>query len=962
MNQTQDQPVWECLQDVLRLQAELSSGRYLIFYSLGSIASTPKRVSYNALYHESKKLSVRLSSLASFAEGRPVILHLDDHWDAVLWFWAVLLANGIPVLSSPLSNVGEHREKHLQGLSQLLESPICIVRAASLHLFEGGDHTLELYTVESLLSPKAVALRRSRKPKGRGINTSAVLMLTSGSTGNAKAVCLSHKQLMASVSGKTSVRPPSPDASFFNWIGLDHVAGLVEIHLQALWLGADQVHAHAADLVASPLLFLELLSRHKISRTFAPNFFLAKLVAAYDEDHGAKPSAPRRWDLSHLAAVVSGGEANPVPTCTAAAALLERYGATKSVIMPGFGMTETCAGAIYNVNCPELDIAHGRVVASLGRCMPGIEMRIMSDASDQPVAPGESGRLEVRGAVVFDGYYRNPAATSEAFTADGWFRTGDQANLDDEGNLCLTGRAKDVININGVKIVTADVQAALDAALRDTCATRVVCFPSRAARAATEQITVAYLPRTWPPKGEDMAAVDRLTRQSCMMVSSANRPVIFAVSEESLSLLPVTTLGKISGSKMTRLFEAGVFDKDVTYHGEAVSRFMLGQSTTSEAELSGFEAVLRADFAEIMGFPDPVMVGVETPVFELGFTSMDVIRLKHRVDTQLGISVPAVVFLKEHNVRLLAAALNNIVNRSLPTGPVLEAFEYEPVVTLRSSGTKPPLWLVHPGIGEILGFVALAQHLSSDDRPVHAFRPRGFESNQLPFTSISEAVDTYVSAIKNRQPHGPYVLAGYSYGGMLAFEMAKKLEAIAGLGEEGVKFLGSFNLPPHIKSRMRQLGWNICLLNLSQFLGLITVNQCIEMEAAPPDRYRGLPREDAFVAVLALADNERVRELGLSEEALVRWVDVAYGLQSMAVDYEPSGMVASIDIFHAEPPKVVAGSREEWVKKNLSRWSEFCHEVPRFHDVGGTHYTMLGPDHVETFAEILREALVARGV
>ncbi|KAK0712211.1 acyl-protein synthetase [Apiosordaria backusii] len=967
---------WECLQDVLKERAELDPPRHLLLYSLGSTSSSPKQVSYGMLYDDAKTNSLKLATLPSFEEGRPVLLHLEGHWDTIVWFWAVLLAGGIPVLSSPLSNVEEHRAKHLQELSRLLESPICITRAASLPLFEGSNHSLKLQTLETLPSSTEVPTRSTGRRKKDGTSrpsrttsqntTPAVLMLTSGSTGNAKAVRLTHRQILAAVAGKASVRPLPPDGAFLNWIGLDHVASLVEIHIQALWMGVDQVHVHAADVVASPRLFLDLLSKHRVSRSFAPNFFLAKLVATCSENDDATTSSSgaKKWDLSNLAVLASGGEANDVQTCVTASALLVQYGAPHNVITPGFGMTETCAGSIFNLNCPVYDVAKGRAIASLGRCMPGIQMRVVDSLTGFALARGEQGNLEVRGAVVFDGYYRNPAATSAAFTADGWFRTGDRAMIDEEGNLSLVGRAKDVINVNGAKIVTADIQASLEMALRHTCTARVVCFPSRALGAATEKITVAYVPQEWPPNAEEIAKVDALAVQACMMVSTASVPVVFSVGPQSQLLLPISSLGKISGAKMAAMFEAGKFDNDVEHHRQILREFQRSEQPPVHAGLSEHEIILRTDFAVVGGIDNPTTIRVDVPLFELGFTSMDLIRLKYRIDTRLGITVAVAVLLKHPTVRSLAAELRKLTEGRTTTDskadkvspsdnpPAPTETEYDPVVVLRSTGNKTPLWLVHPGVGEVLVFVGLAQHMRADDRPVYALRARGFEPGRVGFTSISEAVDTYVTAIRRRQPHGPYALAGYSYGAMLAFEAAKKLQS----SSEEVRFLGSFNLPPHIKTRMRQLNWNTCLLNLSQFLGLVT-EDCDDK-----DVHSAIGHDEALKRLLSIADSERMQELGLTAQALARWADVAYSLQSMAVEYEPSGSVACIDVFHAEPLRAAAPSRSEWVSKQLSRWGEFCQTEPRFHAVGGAHYTMLAPHHVASFAETLRMALADRGV
>lgn len=82
----------------------------------------------------------------------------------------------------------------------------------------------------------------------------------------------------------------------------------------------------------------------------------------------------------------------------------------------------------------------------------------------------------------------------------------------------------------------------------------------------------------------------------------------------------------------------------------------------------------------------------------------------------------------------------------------------------------------------------------------------------------------------------------------------------------------------------------------------------------------------------------------------------------MAIDYEPQGSVENLDVFHALPLKVAAASPEEWVETHLSKWENFCRTKPRFHAVGGAHYTMLGPDHVSSFGTTLKNAMKARGI
>ncbi|KAK0666049.1 acyl-coenzyme A synthetases/AMP-acid ligase [Cercophora samala] len=1002
--------------ELLESRARSSPCQSLLFYPLGN-TSIPTSTSYAQLLALATRNSRAIRTIGSFHEQKPILLHLDNHQDTIVWFWSVRLAKGLPVLSTPFSNVPEYRKKSIKGLSSLLESPICITRAGNVSLFDGLHHTLEMVTVEQLeesskrgLSEQGFMLRQNGQGRAEdSLNSPAMLMLTSGSTGNAKAVCLTHGMVLASVAGKSGACALPPDRPFLNWIGLDHVGALVEIHLHALWENVDQIHVGTVDIVSSPLLFLDLLSRHRVSRSFAPNFFLASLVSASKRKLGQDNDG---WDLSSLAFLVSGGEANDMQTCMEASALLESYGAPRSVIAPGFGMTETCAGCIYNTSCPDYDLERGYTVASLGTCINGMEMRVQVGVGTGPdsnrqrrnALPGEPGDLEVRGSMVFKSYYRNAAATEQAFTEDGWFRTGDRAVLDSGGHLCLAGRVKELVNINGVKTAVADIQLFLEQAVQgEEVVSRLVVFPSTSAH--TEQVTVAYVPAKveWETaeNAVRIAEMDRSLTQACLLATSS-RPLIFALTPGSMRLLPTTTLGKISRAKMRSLFEQDLFAADVARYRAVISS-VHRKETLGNGQLTDMEAGILEDFASAHGSSgDASECGVDTPVWELGFTSMDLIRLKHAIDKRFNLSLPVIALMKNPTARALAVVIQDKLEldkgpkpngtatpcqtTSTTTTTTTLPTTYDPVVIFRppppaqdpppSPPPPPPLWLIHPGVGEVLVFIPLIHHLSllppNHHRAIYALRAPGFEPASAPFrfTSIAQAVALYVSAIKRHQPRGPYCLAGYSYGSMLAFEMAKVLQDDSG---DSVQFLGVLNLPPRIKERMRYLNWNRCLINLAYFLGLVRDEQETELL----DRRLGqhgaggvTDKGRALEGVLEVADGERLAELGLSGGDLERWADVAYSLQSMAVDYEPkAGRVdGGMDVFYAVPLRAVAETKEVWLRDHLMGWREF---VPlgegggggvRFHSVEGAHYTMIGSEFVQGFAEVFARAMRERGV
>ena len=438
----------------------------LSFCAHGNFGSIEKRITYRSLRSIAHKNAALLPCMKS--EDSPVVLlHFDNHQDGIEWFWSVIVAGYLPAISTPFTNDLEQRgtffldlelnvypgaeiltsglatEKHILHLKTLLKDPVILTNEKLVPEFLGVPG-LKLQTIETIhgrhpntYTPSSPNFAGSSKPS----EATAVLMLTSGSTGNAKAVCLRHDQLLRSIKGKSQHHGTTKLDSFLNWIGLDHVANLTESHLHAMFLAAEQIHVQAADLLLDPTRFLTLISRHRITHSYAPNFFLASLCANLEKPHAFKES--EEPNLSHFRTLTSGGEANVVETADKLTKYLSKYGTSvkNGVIRPGFGMTETCAGSIYNLECPSYDLSQSLEFCSLGTCIPGLTMRISSDAG-AIVGPGEVGNLELYGELIFHEYFNNASATGEAFTADGWFVTGDKGLVDLNGRLRLTGRVK----------------------------------------------------------------------------------------------------------------------------------------------------------------------------------------------------------------------------------------------------------------------------------------------------------------------------------------------------------------------------------------------------------------------------------------------------------------------------------------------------------------------------------------
>ncbi|WP_371618401.1 AMP-binding protein [Streptomyces sp. NBC_00454] len=844
-----------------------------------------------------------------------VVLILERPREFITAFWAAVLGGFVPCPMAPLRGDRPRWAAQLAHVDTLLDQPL-VVTSASL--------AAELPPVERLFTLRLDELyeREPARPFSAAPQDTAVLMLTSGSTGNSKAVVLSHANLLASMTGKNTHHRLTAADTTLNWVSFDHVAALLECHLLPLSTGSRQLHVEAPVVLGEPLEFLRLISRHGVTMTFTPNFLLGHLNSAAD---GLKETG-EELDLSRLRQIISGGEAVVCATGEAFLDAYASYGLARDALWPAFGMTETCAGSVYS-RAAFPDIDRGREFASLGTPIEGVRIRI-ADPDGREVPEGRVGELQLTGPVLTRGYYNNERATLDAFTADGWFRSGDLGRID-AGRLSLVGRSKDSVIVNGVNYHSHEIETVLETE-DGVAGSYVAAFPVRPAGSDTEQLVIAFHPQGPVGEGAALYRVLSAVRDAVVAHWGFKPALVLPLPKDAF---PKTSLGKIQRSLMRDRFESGAYDAQRHAVAELTAR-MLDHYAAPEGAIEQAVAEVYADMFDV----DPGSISATANFFELGGTSLDILRLRSRLAQRLGGSGPEIItVLKAPTVRALAARLTE---RKPPASE-----EYDPIVPLQTGGTKTPLFCVHPGVGEVLVFVNLAKYFVGD-RPFYALRARGFNEGEKPFVTFDQMVDSYVDAIRARQPHGPYAVAGYSFGAAVAFEIAKVLRSQG----ERVDFVGSFNLPPHIKYRMEELDFIETAANLAFFLGLLDKQQAQEL----PGLLRGLPVEEQLTRLLDTAEPERIASLQLDRERFWNWAELADSLTDLGRGYEPSGTVPSVSVFYATP---LRGTKEDWLAKELRRWDEHTTGPNRYIEVPGEHYTLMGPRHVASFQAILRAEL-----
>jgi len=392
-------------------------------------------------------------------------------------------------------------------------------------------------------------------------------------------------------------------------------------------------------------------------------------------------------------------------------------------VLDAYGMTET--GEICCAPLPP----RPRKVGSVGLTV-GPEVAIM-DETGTPVPRGSVGEVVVRGASVIHGYEDAPQANAEAFR-EGWFRTGDLGVLDADGYLFIKGRLKDLINRGGQKVSPREVEEAL-----------------RSHSAVTEAVA---FPVPHPTLGQDLVAVVVLhsgihATELDLREFAAHHLADFKVPSRVLMVdeIPKGTAGKIRRQSLAEHFRP----------------LLRPPFVAPEAPLEEALARIWADELEAEH------IGINDNFFELGGDSLSATRVCARVQSSLGRPLSVAMLFKTPTVAQLARTLQRQEAGRQVTSSLL---------AIQTEGSRPPLFCLHGRGGDVAHYFALAHHLGTD-QPVYGIQARGVDGTQPPVLRIEDMAALYVKDIQTVFPRGPYLLCGYSFGGLAAWEVAQRLRA-----------------------------------------------------------------------------------------------------------------------------------------------------------------------------------------
>ncbi|KAB1979318.1 non-ribosomal peptide synthetase, partial [Streptomyces triticiradicis] len=402
-------------------------------------------------------------------------------------------------------------------------------------------------------------------------------------------------------------------------------------------------------------------------------------------------------------------------------------------VVNGYGPTEATTLATRH---PVHGLPENAATVPIGGPMANMRAYVL-DERLRPVPTGLVGELYLAGTGVARGYLGRPGLTAERFTADPYgppgsrmYRTGDLAWWPAEGTLEFAGRTDHQVKLRGLRIEPGEIEAIL-AGCPGVAQAAVVAREDRPG----DKRLVAYLVPT--PEGEPEAAElsGRLRRDlPDYMVPSA-----FV----TLDALPLTANGKLDRA--------------------ALPAPEYGTTGTGRGPRTPREQLLCDLFAEVLGREQ---VRIDDNFFDLGGHSLLAARLASRVRETLGL---------ELGLRMLfeAPTVAGLSERLVMDDP---ADALDVVLPLRSTGTGTPLFCVHPGGGISWSYSGLLNHIGPQ-HPVYAIQARGLGRPEPLPTSVEEMAADYADQIRKIQPEGPYLLLGWSAGGLIAHALACELQA-----------------------------------------------------------------------------------------------------------------------------------------------------------------------------------------
>ncbi|MCH5597898.1 amino acid adenylation domain-containing protein [Niabella ginsengisoli] len=564
-------------------------------------------------------------------------------------------------------------------------------------------------------------------------NTLAYILYTSGSTGKPKGAMVTHRNLIHFLKGMQDAFQITDRDKFLSVSSISFDASCFDNYL-CLVNGSELVLTSNEIIKDGQLLLDEVVKRGVSIILATPITFKLMLTADWNERIPVKLLSAGETLLPSLAKEL-------LPRCKA---LYNVYGPTETTVI--CTLTRVLSDEKITIGAPILDTPI-----------------YILDENLKPVSAGEMGEIYIGGEGVSKGYWKREDLTQSRFVPDPFadvsgakmYKSGDLGRFKKNGEIKYEGRIDNQVKIRGFRIELGEIEYHLSRLdnVKDVVTTVVEDHTG-------EKNIVAYI----IPESEDGGSETEFSKDTIVNWGNqlrANIPYFMVPSYwVKKKTFPLSPNGKVDVKQIP----------PPEFYKKKTSEIEDGTSRQAET-LNTTELKIKKIWEEELGISG---LYADDNFFELGGHSMIAVKVMKRISKEMNTKLPIATLFQHPTI----AAIANLINTN-------SKVEQKILVEIKKSGSKPPIYLIHGGALNILLYKQLEPFLS-DDQPLYGIQALGLDGDLTHLDSIESISKRYLHEILEHNPVGPYIIIGYSYGGIVAYEMVKQLKA---MGKE-IKMLG----------------------------------------------------------------------------------------------------------------------------------------------------------------------------
>jgi len=553
-------------------------------------------------------------------------------------------------------------------------------------------------------------------PRGDDV---AIILTTSGTTSDPKVVPLTHANLCWAARNNADFFSMGENDRCLNVIPQYHIYSIVASILGSLAAGGSVICTESFR----PDEFVDMLGR------LTPTWYAASPAVhqAIMRYIVASQFSPVRHFLS---CIRSGG----APLSTKLQKQLEQcFGV---MVVQGYGLTETSAMGTRNPPIP------GRIKPGSAGVVTGCEMQILGE-DGHALAHDQVGAILIKGPGVTSGYEAHQDSSATSFV-NGWFVTGDEGFLDEDGYLFISGRTKELINRGGEKFSPYEVEHALSDH-PDVVDVAVYAVPHE--RLGEVPMAMVVLRAE---AGVEPAHLKSFLRDK------------IALHKVPVEVIPVREIPRNPSGKVQRHLLSKQYVRVTSQKRHPPGpRHDHADDSSQKSEVA---EIVEQTWQKVLGLKD---LRPDDDFFALGGDSLLFAELVVELERATGIKIPLASIVNKWTIAQQNDYLSN---------PEKESPAFRFLFPIRSTGTLPPLFCIHNNTGSSLSFRPLADHMDIE-QPIWAFWLNPEEEGLSAPLSLVELARAYIKEMQEVCAHGPYLVTGHSMGGKIAFEMARQLQA-----------------------------------------------------------------------------------------------------------------------------------------------------------------------------------------